>query len=415
MADRGDEARQTILTCSVFAQWNTVASHVSVFQIYLDLLRRASEKDLRRVLDGLEARNIALAVEMPVLVDTAWCEPGKHSTQWMVPRIAKLKNLGGRLRYVTMVGPLVDGHMYTKEHYCHRSLSEVAADAARTIDAIRGIYPDVIVGETEPVGHGSDFPDWSELGRWFEEFGRASGHPIAFFHVDINWGFQWQPDLLVVAREAHKSGVNFGVIYNGDGSELSSDLAAHNIAKHENDVEQLLGMPPDTAIFQTWFSYPDHVLPEADAASMTGIVFHYLKPHTQIKLINHERAQLLDARGLPIPNANIDFEVHKEFGSGALMPQMIEGTAPADAHSALFAIRVHTECTCDAQPAAIELANFSYVDGDQPARTVFAWDMKPWTQPQTTAARSSAANLPSVVTIAAAAEQPLLLNGRGFR
>jgi hypothetical protein len=397
------------------APWKTVASHVSVFQIYLDLLRRVSDKDLRRVFDELAARNITLAVEMPVLVDTAWCEPGKHQTQWMVPLIAKLKGLGGRLTYVTMVGPLVDGHTYTKEHYCHRSMADVAADAARTIDAVRAIYPDVIVGETEPVGHGPNFPDWSELGSWFEEFKRASGQPIAYLHLDITWGLQWRPDLLVVANQARRLGVKFGVIYNGDGSELSSELAAQNIAKHADNVEHLLGKPPDTAIFQTWFSYPNHVLPEADTTSMTGIVLQYLRPHTKLQLVTNSRAQLLDVRDLPIRNAEIDLEIHKEFGPESLVPQIIEGTVPADARSALFAMRVHTECTCDAHAAALELTEFRYVERDHVPQTMFTWDMKPWTQNQPATAKAGPANAPlAVVAVAAAAGQPLVLNGPRF-
>ena len=394
--------------------WRIVASHVTVFQIFLDLLRRESDETLRRVFDGLAARHIDLAVEMPVLVDTAKCEQGTKETQWMAPLIAKLKRLGGKLRYVVMVGPLVDGHTYTRDNYCHSPIPEVAADAARTIRAIREIYPDVIVGETEPVGSGADFPDWSELPQWFDAFRRASGRGIAFIHMDVTWGLAWRDDLLDVARQARASGMKFGVIYDGDGSELSSGLAAQNVGEHEKAIESLPGMPPDQVIFETWFSYPDHVLPERDPTSMTGMVFDYLLPHTNLKFVNSSQAQLLDSQGAPISGAPLILEAHKALGSDGLVGQRIDGTVPVDARSALFAVRIHTECECEQRTEAIDLADFTYSENAQPEGTAFSWNMNAWTQHSADASKGIEVRVPPVILLKTRAGEKLALNSPSF-
>jgi hypothetical protein len=257
--------------------WQTVSSHISVFQIYLDLLRRASDEDLRRLLGDLSARHVALAIEMPALVETAWCEPGRKKAQWMVPLVGRLKRLGGELQYVAMVGPLVDGHVYTKAFYCHRTISEVAVDAARTASAIRELYPNVLVGDIEPVADPKDDPSSVEFGQWFDAFKRETGQPLAFLHLDVRWRRTWQRDVLDIARQAHLSGIKFGLIFHPDHADQSSDRAAHSIAEQATSVASLRDLSLDHVVFQTWVDFPDHVLPESDPTSMAGVIKEYLR------------------------------------------------------------------------------------------------------------------------------------------
>lgn len=396
------------------AQWQGVALHVSVFQIYLDLIKRASDEQLSQLLEGLAERRMALAVEMPVLVDTAWCEPGKKGAQWMVPLIGRLKRLGADLRYVTMVGPLVDGHTYTKDHYCHRPIREVALDAARTIRAVREFYPDVTVGETEPVGRGGNFPDWSELGQWLAAFKEASGESIAFLHLDVTWGLPWQPDLMEVARESRAAGVKFGVIYDGDGTELSSQAAARSIAEHQRSVEGLPGLPLDQVIFQTWFSFPDHVLPEKDPNSMTGIVLQYLRLPAKLNLVGKRRAQLLGSDGVPIDGAEVSLEGHEPSGGDSLVAETLEGMVPTGAKAALFAVRIHTECTCRDEPAAIGLGDFSYAEGASAGPSAFRWRPESWASDRATDGETRPPGASRTVSLAAQAGQRISLNSPRF-
>ncbi|MGJ4927600.1 hypothetical protein ACQR1I_20325 [Bradyrhizobium sp. HKCCYLS2038] len=258
------------------APWQSVASKISVFQIYLDLLRRGSDDEIRSLISYLRSKGISLSIEMPVLADTAWCEPGTKRKRWMVPLIARLKRLGGDLNYIAMVGPLVDGHVYKKKFYCNRPVEDVAADAAATITEIRKFYPNVIVGDIEPLAKHPEYPNWGELPVWLEAFKRQAGVPISFIHLDVRWALNWKEPLLDLVRDARRFGVRVGVIYHGDPLASSSEAVAAGLAKHEAEVEIELGVRPDEVIFQSWLNYPEYALPEDNPSSMTGIVRSYL-------------------------------------------------------------------------------------------------------------------------------------------
>jgi len=364
---------------SPVSAWRTVAEHVSTFQIYLGLLRQATDQQLILFSEALESRGIGLAVESPVLVDTASCLPGQKNIQWMLPLIQRLKQARIRLKYVVMAGPLADGHTYTKAPYCHRPIDAVAADAARTVAKIITLYPAIGIGETEPIGQGPNFPNWSELPSWFEAFEKASGHKVEFLHLDIGWGFSWQSDLRYlrsVTKEAH---VKLGVIYDGDGSELSSRQWAMDVAQNEAAVEFILGGTPDHAVFQTWFNYPDHVLPEADPTSLTGIIKEYLRPPTFFHVTSDGRnAQLLDEHKKSISGEQV--KLLKRSPRGQAIMERIEGTVPQSAISALLALRVHAECSCEPGMTVVELGDFTYNEKTaQNSNAIsFHWNLDSW-------------------------------------
>src|SRR5690348_12667857 len=125
------------------AAWQTVATHATVFQIYPELLRSASDADLQRMGAWLDNHKIALGLETKILTRTAWCVAGNAHRPWMVDLIGRLKRLGLNLQRLAMVGPLVDGHIATGYGACQRSIAEVADDAANTVRLIRELFPNV--------------------------------------------------------------------------------------------------------------------------------------------------------------------------------------------------------------------------------------------------------------------------------
>src|SRR6185437_10416725 len=106
--------------------------------------------------EGLRDRNIKLAVESlsQNWVDQPVCgkdvegygHPGEPATI-----VNKLKRVGGTLSYVVMDEPLWFGHFYSGPNACHSSVSNVADRVAGIIEVYRRGFPDLVVGDIEPI------------------------------------------------------------------------------------------------------------------------------------------------------------------------------------------------------------------------------------------------------------------------
>jgi hypothetical protein len=398
------------------APWAETASHVAAFKIYPEFARHASDSDLDRVIAGLADRHIPLALEGDILIRTSRCEPGLRTGQGIIPTVARLKQLGGDLRYIAMNGPLVSGHTQTKPFSCHAPIKDVAADAADTIRALRKFYPNLAFGDIEPVGHAPNYPDWRELPEWFAAFKAGTGMPLAFIHTDITWGLPWRGDLQVVARLAHEAGIPFGVILNSDGYELSDADYARSVQFHEEQVAALPGVKVDHVVFQSWVAYPKHAMPESDPSSMTGVVLNYLRPPTRLVAAGptgagQAQARLMDAEGRPLAGAEISAEMFDPRPEASLVTQSIAGTVPPGAREALFALRMQTESAFPRESTHLSIAAFQYAEHGRPT---FHWDLQAW-----------AARYPAIVTgalvgdvrllrITGAPGQAIALNGPRF-
>jgi len=394
------------------ASWAFAATHVSVFKIYPELLRDATDDQVLLLISGLAARNIALGLEAPVLADPSRCETPATSNAWVIGLVARLKHLGGDLRTFAMVGPLVSGHGSSMSTACHRPIPDVIAAAARTVAGMRQFYPSLVVGEIEPIGHGSAYPDWSELTTWFSAWSKASGKPLAFLHMDTGWGTNWTDDMRKVAKQVHESGIRFGVIYKGDPFDLSDDLFTGDALRHADEVETLLSGAPDDVILQSWENYPRHALPDTDMSTMTGLVRAYLRQRTHLVLKEPTRVQLVRDDKTPLDRAEIVVEVHDPAPEQTLQEQLIEGTAPHTAISAMFALRVHAECARESSPVNLSLANYDF--HQQGANDDFHGDLRPWSIQAAPNIREVSLGGTSVLRVHAAQSRQIELNGPRF-
>jgi len=394
------------------APWEVAAQHVSVFKIYAALLQNAADDQIRRLVAGLAERHIALGLEAPVLVEPNRCDSGTEATFWVVGLVARLKRLGGNLKSFAMVGPLIDGHTSPRPNACHRSIPEVAAEAARVTAALRQFYPGLEVGEIEPLGQGSNYPNWHELGAWFDAWRKASGRPIAFLHIDTGWGTRWQDDMRDVAKQTRAAGVRFGVIYNGSPSDLSDEAFTSDALEHADELESALSGAPDDVILQSWEDYPRHALPDTAAGTMTGLVRAYVRSSTHLVRLAQNRVRLVRDGGTAVESAELNLEVHDPVPGQTLQPLTIEGIAPHAAVSALVALRVHTECNCSQQAANLSIAGYEFHQ-ENPGRN-FRGDFSAWSSPPTAKVQFLATTGVPVLEINVESGRPWMLNGPTF-
>jgi hypothetical protein len=267
------------------ARWSKSAQRVKVFMINGGLIMHQSDEELKAVFADLKRRRIALAIEMGLLSgkdSSGHQECGVGVEGFAAPDNAKvianrIQKNGGELAYVAMDEPLWYGHHFSGKNACQWSMESVARDIVPRVAGLREKFPDVQIGDIEPVGT-AEPADWvGEIAQWTRVYQQVVGEPLSFFHADVAWNGPWQRQLPAVKQRIDATGLKFGVIYDGGGSKDESDeVWTREAEQHFRIVESNPAMIPDHAIIQTWARWPKKMLPEDEPGTMTNLVLQYI-------------------------------------------------------------------------------------------------------------------------------------------
>jgi hypothetical protein len=262
------------------APWLTAARHVKAFGLSIQLETKGSDEELKKVIDGLRDRHIALVLDMlplsgPVTSTDTHC--GRQVEGYSAPLqsvwVAKrFKGLGGKVVYYTMDEPLWYGHFFNGANACNSSIEELSADVADKIRQVREQFPAAEIGDVEPMGVVKS--GLADLEQWLDAFQRATGKPLSFLCLDIDWTAPWKSQVIAIAQLLKRKGVHLQIIYNGSNREQSDfEWTSHALA-HAKAIEAVVHA--DVAVIESWNAYPTRVLPESDATTMTGLINQYL-------------------------------------------------------------------------------------------------------------------------------------------
>ena len=259
------------------APWSDVANRVTVFKLYPFFTARSSDEELTAVITDLRRRGIALALEARVLTDEAACKgDGGANT---IKLLLRLKRLGADLRYLAMDEPMK--HWRFVRSNCRVPLDAIARNIAANVRRFKAVFPEMKVGDIEPVGEFKEDPNLaSDILEFLIACQESIGEPIAFFHSDVIWHSPWLALNRRLERMLQGAGIRFGMIYNGTDRAVSDEQWANEAVSHFEEFEAE-GQKPDAAIFQSWAAHPTRVLPESDHMSLTGIALRYLRLHGQ--------------------------------------------------------------------------------------------------------------------------------------
>jgi len=285
-ATNGTEDYANLFTPS--APWTKAASHVQVFKIYSDLFTRNqpgsfSDAQWQQVFADLARRDIALAMERGPLTVVSTCGKGVEGFEDsdLLAAAQRIKRLGGNLRYMAMDEPEYYGNIYKGHNACSWTQTEIARNAMQCVVKVRTVFPDVLIGDIEPVPP-PDAPDWIErYTAFFDAWKEVTGSPLAFFHCDINWDAfpNWISGVESLRQVLVARGIPFGMIYNGLGRKTDADWM-QAAESHFTDYETKTGIVPDQVIFQTWEIRPTHALPETDPTALTHLIDAYFSKRT---------------------------------------------------------------------------------------------------------------------------------------
>jgi len=175
------------------APWHRAAEGIKVMKLPPALVLSADKATLSRIVSDLDRRHIALAVEFGWLHsphDDLSCGRGiegfSHSgSAALFSR--RIKEAGGDLKYVAMDEPLTFGHAYSGPQSCKWTIEQTAANVAEGVAGIRAIFPDVQIGDTEPIGS-TDLTWPAQIRQWVAAYQAATGTPLAFPFTPISSG-----------------------------------------------------------------------------------------------------------------------------------------------------------------------------------------------------------------------------------
>ena len=373
---RPDLAQDFLDLFTVDAPWTAATRQLTVFKVGPAFVDYAPDEILRQVFADLKSRGIALAWEMGAVPPGRNCGRGEGYAGDTARSVARIKAAGGELRYAAMDEPFWYGHHLATKNTCQLSIDELARGVAERLNVVRSAFPDVRIVDIEPVGDPQvkDYPE--QIAEWLDAFHAATGHQLAFFHADINWDGPWRGDLPALQQRLAKLGVAFGVIINGDPL-ARSDLEWTNAAiDHLQQVVDLVGLQPETIIFQTWDDRPTRVLPEDRPGSFTNLVLEGTRPAAKITFIPQRDAivgRVTDISGKPVIDAPVDITARDVGGFDGLHMAERTGMVPQNAVRALFGLRVGVECNCSG-PIDVSIGELRFRDDPSPDTVRFLQD-----------------------------------------
>jgi len=362
------------------APWTNAAHHVDVFKLLGEWAGRfATDAELQEVVTDLNRRGIAIAFEAGALTPTETCGVGVEgfsAPNESIQTALRIKAVGGIVRYVSLDEPFAFGSIYSGPKACHWTAEKVAQQVADYIRGIRTIFPNVIVGETEPL--------WADVSvdtykYWLQTYRAVTGSQLSFFHFDNDFT---RPGWADAAKElenfSHDLGISFGIIYLGNYDDTSDGEWVGHAEERMVTYEIQIGGRPEHVIFQSWYDHPDYLLPETDPTTFTHLIDRYFRTRTTLMLAPIDLRSngsmqvsgvLTDWSGLPISGAVVEVSVTPLDGPGVFAEYTISGIVPDNATRANVGFRVNTECKC-LGTTDFSLYTVRYVEGSATANRV---------------------------------------------
>lgn len=261
------------------APWQNAAEHIQVFKLYGEWVAySATNAELRQVVADLNQRGLALAVEAGPLDAPSNCGQGIEgfagSEEGML--IAnRIKSAGGTIHLIALDEPYYYAHIYDGENACRWDSERVAMEVGEYIQLMQSEFPEVVIGDTEPLaGNGDD----NAYKAWLDIFHEVNGYHLAFLHMDIDWSrIDWQGEMKAIEDYGNEIGVPVGIIYNGNAIDKTDEDWIGSAGERVKKYELETGGRPAQVLFQSWNDKPDYVLPETGEYTFTQFVKSYFE------------------------------------------------------------------------------------------------------------------------------------------
>jgi F5/8 type C domain len=315
------------------APWEQAANYIQVFKLYGGWVAADStEAELRQAIQAIRQRGLALAVEVGPLNPTAecgWPVEGFAGDQG-VDTINLIQAAGGHLNLIAFDEPYYYGHFYGGENACRWTAEKIAREIHTFIQRVRAVFPDVIIGDIEPLADPAYAADYND---WLDTFRAVNGYDLAFLHLDIAWSdTRWPQEVKAIEEHGRQIGVPIGLIYNGNSQDQTDEAWIANAGERVKRYELEARGTIDHVIFQSWHDRPDRALPESEPNTISGFIKTYFenKPALGFQLQNTSNVALKKTVRVSASiegyggESAVDGDPGTWWSSGADAPQWIE-------------------------------------------------------------------------------------------
>jgi hypothetical protein len=250
--------------------FETVADDIKVFKLY-GYQTAWTTSSLKALFAYATADHIQIGVEAPALVaaegQLGYGVEGFGTPGSLVSFLDLVKSVGGTLSYIGWDEPWYFGSASTG-YYTDAQIATQVAAAATTAESV---FPDIQIGDIEPVGGVISNP--TALEAWWSAYDVASGKPFTSFQADLqSWVPGWQADFASVITASHANGTLVGAIINGIGSADTDDTWATQAVANANQILSTPDLRPDFLVVQSWQAYPSETADPATAGTLASVV-----------------------------------------------------------------------------------------------------------------------------------------------
>jgi hypothetical protein len=282
------------------APWQRTAEKIQVFKLYGEWVsNHRGDAQLKKAISDLNRRGLAIAIETGPL-DPDGCGVGIEGFATIdsgLQMAGAIKSAGGTLHFIALDEPYYYGHFYGGPNACHWTAEKIAGEVDKFIKAVRNIFPDVIVGDTEPLAGPAGAKEYQD---WLDTFYKVNGYHLAFIHMDVDWSSpKWSDEVKAIHEHGSQIGVPVGIIYNGNAADKTDEDFLAAAGERVKKLELVAGVQPDHVIFQSWNDKPDRVLPDMEPYTFTGFINQYFMDKTKLGYRREGRGANL-ALGKPV-------------------------------------------------------------------------------------------------------------------
>lgn len=322
------------------AAWTQAAYRIQVFKLYGEWVGddpwtvHASDLQLRQVISDLNRRGIALAMEAGPLQATSVCGQGIEGFAGGV-RIGirdaqRIKATGGTLSYIALDEPFAFASLYEGPNACQWSAERVAKEVGAYIQGVRTVFPNLLVGDTEPLWMDVDVESYKE---WLATFRSVNGYDLAFFHLDVDFRrADWPQAALKLEAFARGQGIDFGIIYLGNWNAQTDEEWLVSAGERVKTYEIVAGGQPDHILFQSWHDHPDRTLPETEPYTFTWFINAYFNNKAALGVrteglganLAYKKPITASRSNQAQPQGAVDGEPDTYWGAGDFAPQWVQ-------------------------------------------------------------------------------------------